>query len=665
MNRTFYVTTPIYYVNGRPHIGHAYTTIAADAFARYQRAKGRPAFFLTGTDEHGQKVLEKAESRGMSPRAHADDMVETAWKPVMQRLGISYDVFMRTTADFHVAAVQEVLTRLHGEGLLYKDTYEGWYSPAAEKFWTEKDLVDGNCPDTGLPVQRVEESNWFFRMSRFQEPLLQHIEANPGFLRPENRRNEVLGFLRKPLGDLCISRPKARMSWGIEIPFDTDFVTYVWFDALLNYLTAIGYSPSRGWDADRWPAALQLVGKDILTTHAVYWTTMLMALGAPLPKTLFAHGWWLAGDGRKMSKSLDNTVDVDLLAGSFGVDALRYYLLREISFGADGAFTYEGFLNRYNADLANDLGNLAHRGLSMTTNWLGGVVPPVDGDTGREAALAALFAEVVPRYDAAFEDFDPQGALAAVGDLVRAGNKYIDDTQPWALNKAGQHAELRTALRSVLEIAHAAAVMLRPVMPEKSAELLTKLGRTAEQADAALRTWLGGAPKLDLLEVGAALSLGDPLFPRFREQPPAVQAELDRITAAAAALEAAAPAPEPKAKPKGKAKVAEPPAQIAYEDFAKVALRVGKVVAAEKHPSADKLLVLRVDIGEAQPRQIVAGIATRYAPDELVGKSVVVVANLAPAMLRGVESQGMLLAAGGAAVIDLVSVEAPAGEVVR
>lgn len=664
MTRTFYVTTPIYYVNGRPHIGHAYTTIAADTFVRYQRAKGHPAFFLTGTDEHGQKVLEKAQSRGMTPVAHADDMVNTAWKPVMERLGISYDIFMRTTADFHITAVREVLQHLHDRGLLYKDTYEGWYSPSVEKFWTEKDLVDGKCPETGLPVQRVEESNWFFKMSQFQEPLIAYIEANPGFIQPENRKNEVLGFLRKPLGNLCISRPKARMSWGIEIPFDTDFVTYVWFDALLNYLTAIGFHPEKPLD-DRWPAAVQLVGKDILTTHAVYWTTMLLALEVPLPTTLFAHGWWLAADGRKMSKSLENSVDVDLLCDAYGVDAVRYFLLRDIAFGADGSFTYEGFLNRYNADLANDLGNLAHRGLSMVTSWLGGVVPAVGPDTGFEAPIQALLADVVRRYDAALEAFDPQGALAAVGELVGAGNKYIDDTKPWALNKAGDLATLGTALRTVLEVSQAAAVMLRPVMPFKANELLAKLGVTPEVADATLRRWLAEGARGDVLPTGAPVVLGDPLFPRFREQPPGIQAELDRLTAAAAVLEAAAPPPAPKASKKGKPAPVEPPAEIAIDDFKKVALRVGRVVSAEKHPSADKLLVLQVDIGEPKPRQIVAGIATKFSADEVVGRQVVVVANLAPAMLRGVESQGMLLAAGGQAVIDLVSVDAPVGEVVR
>lgn len=667
MTKSFYITTPIYYVNGRPHIGHAYTTIAADAVARYQRARGREVFFLTGTDEHGQKVLEKAQSRGMTPLAHADDMVETAWKPVMERLGITHDIFMRTTERFHVECVKAVLQKLYDQDQLYKDSYEGWYSPSAERFWTEKDLVDGKCPDTGQAVYQVQESNWFFKMSQWQGALVRHIEENPGFIRPENRRNEVLGFLRKPLGDLCISRPKARMSWGIDLPFDDDFVTYVWFDALLNYASAVGYRPSGTEDwKRRWPADVQLVGKDILTTHAVYWMTMLLALDLPLPGTLFAHGWWVAADGQKMSKSLGNTVEVDLLIDGFGVDALRYFLLREIAFGGDGQFTYDGFLVRYNADLANDLGNLAHRGLSMTGNWLGGVVPAHERDTGLEAPVAALLAQVVPRYDAAFEALDLQGALVAVGELVRAGNKYIDDSKPWALNRDGDVAGLRTVLRTVLELAHAAAALLLPVMPWKAAELLAKLGRSVDDANETLRRWRADGAALDALAPGATLTVGDPLFPRHRELPPGIAAELDRLRALAVELEAAAPTPEPPKKQKpAKKKAPEPPAEIAYEDFAKLALRTGRVLSAERHPSADRLLVLQVDIGEERPRQIVAGIASRFAPDDLVGRTVVVVANLAPAMLRGVQSQGMILAAGAEQVIDLVTVAAEPGETVR
>lgn len=659
-DKRFYITTPIYYVNGKPHIGHAYTTTAADAAARWQRARGRSAFLMTGTDEHGQKVLEKAVERGMSPTDHVDDMV-VHWQQMMADLQITHDHFMRTTEPRHVACVQAVLQQLYDKGELYQDSYTGWYSPAAERFWTEKDLVDGKCPDTGQAVEKVEETNWFFRMSAYQRRLIDHIQANPGFIRPEKRKNEVLGFLRKDLGDLCISRPKSRMSWGIEIPFAPDFVTYVWFDALLNYVSGIGYHPEHPTEqfAELWPADFHLVGKDILTTHAVYWTTMLMAMELPLPRSIYAHGWWMSADGAKMSKSLGNVIDVELLVQSFGLDAVRFFLLREIAFGADGQFSYDGFLTRYNAELANDLGNLVHRNLSMTCNWVGGVVPAYGADTGFEAPLKALAADVATRFDAAMEALQFQDAIDAFWELVRAGNKYVDDTAPWALNKAGKTAELHTALRTILELSNLAAAFLAPFMPNKAAELRAKLGRTEEQSLADLRAALADGPSLDRLPDGGALDLGDPLFPRMKDMPEAIAALFTEP-------EPEAPKLSKKQQEKAKKKAAAaPPAEITFDDFSKVALRVGQVVEAAPHPDADKLLVLKVDVGEDTPRQIVAGIATKYAPAELVGRKVVVVVNLAPANLRGVESQGMILAAGGKAIVDLIGVDAPVGEVVR
>jgi methionyl-tRNA synthetase len=668
LSDTFYITTPIYYVNGNPHIGHAYTTIAADTVAEYMRMTGRRVRFLTGTDEHGQKVLEAANKRGLAPQAHCDDMV-VKWKAMMERLQIRYDRFIRTTDKDHEAVVQAVLQKLWDVGEIYKDTYTGWYSTSAERFWTEKDLVDGKCPDTGQPVQEITETNYFFRMGKYGDQLMAHIEANPDCVQPDSRRNEVIGFLRKGLGDLCISRPKSRMGWGIEMPFDADYVTYVWFDALLNYLTGAGYHPdvpAEDW-ADWWPVDAHLIGKDILTTHAVYWTTMLMAMGVPLPDTIYAHGWWVAGDGQKMSKSLGNTIEVDLLVECFGIDATRYFFLREIAFGADGTFSYDGFLSRYNVDLANDLGNLAHRGLSMTTKWLGGVVPPNPASTDSETALRDLADETVRTFDAQMKGLQFHKALEAVSALVGAGNKYVDTQQPWALNRDGHTERLQTVKRHVLEVCYVAATLLLPVMPNKSAELLGKLGRTVEDAKQYLVTMLGteGALALDGLAEGAAVTLGEPLFPRFREMPAP-------IAALFAVDEDAPPAEKPlskrqqkKLKRKQKAAPPAPPERIEFADFAKVALKVGKVLAAEAHPDATKLLVLKVDIGEPEPRQIVAGIRSKFTPDEVVGRTVVVVANLAPAMLRGVESQGMLLAAGATEVLDLVGVDASPGEVVR
>lgn len=657
---SFYITTPIYYVNGRPHIGHAYTTIAADTITRYTRMKGENAFFMTGTDEHGQKVLEAAEARGMDPKAHCDDMV-VSWKQMMSEMDIGFDRFIRTTDPDHQALVVAVLSKLWDQELIYKDSYTGWYSTAAERFWTEKDLVDGKCPDSGQPVEKITETNYFFKMGQYRDELVAHIEQNPGFIQPESRRNEVLGFLRKDLGDLCISRPKSRMSWGIELPFDSEFVTYVWFDALLNYLTGAGYHPD-GDDSylDRWPADFHVLGKDILTTHAVYWCTMLLAMEVPLPTCIYAHGWWTATDGSKMSKSLGNAIDVSLLANEFGVDPTRFFFLREIRFGADGGFSYDGFLTRYNADLANDLGNMVHRGLSMTRNWLGGTVPEWGPLNEADEALRSLAARAVVDFDRHLVGMHFSAALEALWELVRAGNKYIDEQQPWALNKAGNTERLATVLRHVLEISFFAGTLLACVMPSRSADLLQRLGRSPEAGADWLRYTLGGSTDqvLNALPAGLALTVGDPLFPRFREMPEGI----------AKLLETAEPAPkkkkDKKKAPKAAAKSAasEP---ISFEDFQKVQLCTGRILEVADHPNAERLFVLKVDIGEEAPRQIVAGIKSRYSADELVGRTCVVVANLKPAKLRGVESQGMLLAAGAKEVVDLVSVGADPGTIVR
>ncbi len=661
-DKRFYITTPIYYVNGTPHIGHTYTSVVADAAARWRRMKGERAHFLTGTDEHGQKVLDKANERGMTPKDHCDDMV-VHWKAMGERFALSNDHFVRTTDPGHVACVKAVLQSLWDKGEIYKDSYTGWYSTSAERFWTEKDLVNGKCPDTGQPVTKIEESNYFFRMGSYQQRLIDHIEANPDFILPEMRRNEVVGFLRKPLGDLCISRPKERMAWGIDLPFDTDFVTYVWFDALLNYISVPGYLPGGGDDyLDTWPATYHLIGKDILTTHSVYWITMLMAMEVPLPEHIFAHGWWMSSDGEKMSKSLGNAIDVNLLADEYGADPVRYFLLREIALGADGNFSYEGFQIRYNADLANDLGNLAHRALSMTTNWLGGVTPVDEAPTELEAELQELAARASSAYAEGMDTLQFKAALDALWELVRAGNKYVDTTAPWALNKQGDTARLATVMRTVLELCNLAGGLLLPVMPAKMAELLGRMGRTPAQAEADVRALLAGELQpLTALEAGVALDLGEPLFPRFRKLP-------ERIAALFAEAEAAQPEA---ARPKKQKKAKEPPPPtpedaISYEDFAKLRLRAGRILSCERHPEADKLLVVKVDVGEPEPRQIVAGLAEFFEPEAMVGRTVVVVCNLKPVKLRGVWSNGMLLAASDeAGVQDLVGAQADPGAVVK
>jgi methionyl-tRNA synthetase len=653
----FYVTTPIYYVNDVPHVGHAYTTVAADTVARWRRLRGDDVMFLTGTDEHGQKVLRAAEKRGVTPQRHADEL-HVRFKALWERLAISNDAFIRTTDADHQAFVQAQLQKLHDNGELYAADYSGWYSTSAERFWAEEELVDGKCPDTGQPVEWITEKNWFFKMSAYQDRLLAHIAAFPDCIQPELRRNEVLGYLKKPLADLCISRPKARLSWGIPLPFDPEYVTYVWFDALTNYLSAL-----QGGKEAFWPADYHVIGKDILTFHTVYWFSMLFAMGYAPPKHVYAHGWWTV-EGTKMSKSLGNVVDPHLLVDSYGADAVRYFLLREIPFGGDGDFSHQAFLVRYNAELANDLGNLGHRVLAtMLPRWVGGVVPEAGPATDNDRALAATALRATEAFDTNVTTLQFRQALEALWELVRAGNKYVDTEEPWALNKRGDTARLGAVLRNVLEVWRIVGSHLACLMPSKSAEMLAKVGLSAPDLD----------PTLDRLVPGTPVSAGDPLFPR-----------LDAIPAAIAELMAAAklaePAPEPKAKKAPKtpkpsspapdlpmstdapapdaapaAPVAAAPALIEYDDFGKVQLRTGRIVSAERHPNADKLLVLKVDVGEPEPRQIVAGIAAAHTPESLVGKDIVVVVNMKPAKLRGLVSQGMLLAAGGGDVAALLT----------
>lgn len=639
---SFYITTPIYYVNGTPHIGHAYTTVAADTAARWQRCKGREVLFLTGTDEHGQKVLEAAEARGLTPRAHVDDMVP-AWRAMMDKLQVTHDRFIRTTDADHEALVRAILTKLHDAGDIYFDTYEGWYLVTDEVFVTELERTEQleSGAQSEDAYRWVSEGNYFFKMGKYQQALLDHIAAHPDFIQPEARRNEVLGFLRRELTDLCISRPKERMSWGVALPFDDKYVCYVWFDALINYLTGTGFQLDGDASYQKWwPVDYHLVGKDILTTHSVYWTTMLLALGVDLPQHIYAHGWWVSSDGDKMSKSRGNVIDVDLLVQEFGLDATRYFFLREARFGADSGFSFEGYMGRYNADLANDLGNLAHRALSMTTKWLGGVVPQ---RAAPDAALHATAVAAVETFASQMDRLQFQQALVALWDVVKAGNKHIDTTQPWALNKAGETAALAAVMRDVLEVCALVGTLMAPVLPSKGPELVAKLG--ASPPTEWLTELLAGRRVLDGLTAGSALQTGDPLFPRHRELPPKI--------AALFAVEEPEEVPLPEID------------WIAYDDFAKVELKVGTVLSADIHPNADKLLVLQVELGEARPRTICAGIKSVFEPAALVGRSVVVVANLAPRTLRGVASEGMILAAGGADVVDLVSAAAPPGAPVR
>jgi len=639
MSGKFYITTPIYYVNDVPHIGHAYTTIAADTLARYHRLKGDAVFFLTGTDEHGQKVEKAAQDRGLTPKAHADSMTvnfQNLWK----KLEISNDAFIRTTDAEHVKVVQELLQQLFDKGEIERRSYEGWYCTPDERFWTEKEIVEGKCPDCGRPVERIAETNYFFLMSKYQNRLISHIEDNPQYIRPDSRRNEVLGFLKsQTLGDLCISRPKARLSWGIELPFDREFVTYVWFDALVNYYSATKYLASR--ETSWWPADRHLVGKDILTTHSVYWSTMLMALGLPLPGTIFAHGWWTQ-DGKKMSKSLGNVIDPHAIVDAYGVDSLRYFVLREVPFGLDGDFSIETFTTRFNTELANDLGNLLSRVLTMVNKYFDGKIPsdvaeqPVDREL-RMTAIALPDKIEEDLHALAFTKY-----LHDVWTLVTRANRYVEENAPWTLAKNKEMERLGTVLYNLSESLRQIALYLSPVMPGTSQQIWNALGLTlqiTECREQEEREW-------GKLTPGLAIHPGAQLFPRIERKE---RASTDQNTTAPKQKKKtenkmenieAAPKPAPTPAP---AAAAAMPELIGIEDFMKVDLRIGKIVEAVRVEKSEKLIKLKVDIGY-ESRQVVAGIGKSYTPEELLGKSIVIVANLKPAKLMGIESQGMLLA---------------------
>ena len=649
--KTFYISTPIYYPSDKLHIGHTYCTVAADAMARYKRMLGYDVMFLTGTDEHGQKIEEKATAKGVTPQAYVDEIVASIldlWK----LMNISNDRFIRTTDDYHVESVQKIFKALYDKGAIYKGVYKGKYCTPCESFWTESQLVDGKCPDCGREVRDAEEEAYFFRLSDYAQPLLKLYADHPDFLEPKSRMNEMISFINSGLEDLCVSRTS--FSWGIPVTFDPKHVVYVWVDALTNYITALGYGNGKYHDYDKyWPCDVHFVGKEIVRFHSIIWPAMLMALDLPLPKKVYGHGWLLL-DGGKMSKSKGNVVDPAILAQRYGVDALRYFLLREFPFGSDGNFSNEALIARINADLANDLGNLVSRTTAMTDKYFGGTLP-----AGREAQpvdeeLVALVDGLRGRYEEAMERFAFQDALIEVMKAVSRSNKYIDETAPWVLGKDDSKKDrLATVLYNLLETIRIAGILLTPFMPDSCKKIQEMIGA----GDAAF-SWESAA-RFGGLCPTATVHKGENLFPRID-----LNKELEALEAAKAAKEAAAQkekkAPQKEEKPEGVVSL------IGIDDFAKVQLRVAQVTACEPVPKSDKLLCLQLDDGMGG-RQVVSGIHAWYEPADLVGKKLILVANLQPAKLRGTLSNGMILAAdvGDTAKVIFVDDSIPNGAKIR